>query len=175
MKIQVFLGMNFMILLLSLFQSCCTNKYEWQVTSIYEMRINELDSSTPVNDTINGEFHLITSFNEELVKNQKSINLINTAYATQCHEKWINSILADSFKLKLDKEFIYKGDTIPINEDILSIPEIRSVFVSGYDIHFTSDFFLNSIFHKGEYVFKLIGKTSDNIVLKGEKKIYIDI
>ena len=99
-----------------------------------------------------------------------NIGLSEKCYATTFDKTYDNSILEESFSLKLNKDFTYKNNTITANQNLFEIPEIRnqiSIFESNQAfgdkiIEFSTAFVKEAIFDNGVYQIEFECKTSDN-------------
>jgi hypothetical protein len=128
-------------------------------------------------DSVNGEFYLEQGFEYRI--EQASLNemsLISSTYATTCGSEQVNDLDLSSFSLTIDKQFIYKNDTIKPGVNLLNISEIQqsssNPFGLVYFMFFTSDFLTNSVFQKDNYTFTFSGKTTNNISIVSQKELY---
>lgn len=103
-----------------------------------------------------------------------NLRLNNKCYATTFEKIYENSILEESFSLKLDKDFTYKDILINANQNLLAISEIRnqiSIFESyqafgNKIIEFSPGFVQDAVFSNEVYHVEFECKTSDNKLFK---------
>lgn len=158
-------------------QSCCEERFI--ITSNGEMsawEVTEYQERNPI-DTIRGEFILEIHFMEQLVFNSKNISLIKTASATSCVQTYLNEILPNSMELTIDKEWIYDGDTLSQNFNLLSLDtsaiELDSYY--GYlSVSFKENFFSKASIDAGLCAFQFNAETDDNIELTTDKELYVN-
>ncbi len=117
----------------------------------------------------------VVSYDTEFVAQNNSFDIGNSCYALSLARKIDNPLLEETFSLKFDKSFIYKGKIIPENTNLFELETVLSeidiyenynAFCSmGADrvIDFSQEFFENAIFEKTEYGVEFSCKTSDDI------------
>lgn len=110
----------------------------------------------------------------ENIESVASVNLglSEKCYATTFAKTYDNSILEESFSLKLNKDFTFRNTVISANQNLFGIPEIRnqiSIFKTNQSfgdkiIEFSSIFVNEAIFSNEVYQVEFECKTSDNRV-----------
>lgn len=111
---------------------------------------------------------------QEQIETVASLNLglVEKCYATTFAKKFNNSILIESFSLKLNKEFTFNNQVISANQNLFTNTEIKnqiSVFKSNQAfgdiiIEFNPSFMSEAIFVNGIYQIEFECKTTDNRV-----------
>jgi hypothetical protein len=103
-----------------------------------------------------------------------NLRLNDKCYATTFTKTYDNSILEESFSLKLDKDFTYGDILISANQNLFAIPEIRnqiSIFETNQSfgdkiIEFSPSFVQDAIFSNEVYQVEFECKTTDNKLFK---------
>lgn len=103
-----------------------------------------------------------------------NLRLNDKCYATTFSKTYDNSILEESFSLKLDKDFTYRDILINANQNLFAIPEIRnqiSIFITNQSfgdkiIEFSPSFIQDAIFSNEVYQVEFECKTTDNKLFK---------
>lgn len=177
-KILYTLKVIHLLILTGLLHSCCEEDY--LITTAGEMNAWETteDNSRNYIDTIRREFTLEVHFIEELVLNDQNFNLFPAAMALTCSENVLNPLDEESMKLSLNKMLIYNGDTLDENYNLLEIDtaEIKLSYMYGWiDMKFTHSFFDKIEIDNGDCTFKFNAMTSDEVELKVDNVLYIEL
>ncbi|REG90442.1 hypothetical protein [Flavobacterium aquicola] len=125
---------------------------------------NYVETSVFKNDIV-----FIISENLETVASL-NLRLTEKCYATTFAKTYDNSILEESFSLKLNKDFTYGNVLISANQNLFEIPEIRnqiSIFQTNQSfgdkiIEFSHSFINDAIFSNEVYQVEFECKTTDN-------------
>lgn len=129
-------------------------------------------------DTIQGQFILEAYFIEQLVLNNRGNNFFPTAMATSCAETVLNSVDEESMTLGINKTIIHNGDTLQENYNLLEIDTTDlklSVMYGWIDMKFTHSFFDKIEIDNGDCTFKFNAMTSDEVELKVDNVLYIEL
>ena len=123
--------------------------------------------------SVKDELVFVISYYTEIVAQNSFLDFGNTCYAFTSPTKIDNPLLEETFSLKFDKSFVYKGEVIPEGTNLFDLETILqeidvyenyNAFCSmGADnvIDFSQAFFDESVFEKTEYGVNFSCKTSD--------------
>lgn len=173
-KVRAILAIYILIITSGLIQSCCEFKYN--IVSIDYMKAWEMseDGTSIYIDTIRGEFYLDTYLKFERIANLES-SLVNSAYATTCNEIYVNTIDKSSIELSLDRAFVYNGEVINAEINILALDGIDVELNNFISVYFSESFFSKSNFENEKYNFTMKASTSDDIIVESNISLNINI
>ncbi|WP_378181956.1 hypothetical protein [Aquimarina sp. SS2-1] len=161
--------------------SCCPEQ-TFQLQSFESLEIFQLatqDIQDPVT-TVTDEFTLLARFGENTFTTATiDFNFITSAFATSCdNDTFLNRLNEESLVVSLDKEFIYDGNTIPANSNLIDITEIANkteVFYDLIQITFLNDFLEKSQFENQEYTFTLYVETTDGFEFEKQVSVTLNL
>ncbi|MGY3791419.1 hypothetical protein [Aquimarina sp. 433] len=151
--------------------SCCPEQ-KYQIQNIRSIELFELNTtSTPDSEVVlTGEFTLIARFDiNNIASSNINVNLIPSAYAfhTYCdNTSYINELNLESLKISLDKDFIYDGNIIHANSNLIEITEIANnidLYLTTLYVDFLNEFLEKSQFENQEYNFTFSIETTDGL------------
>ena len=158
--------------------SCCSDTYQirsFQSLSIYNLNNNQKNQE----NTVVGEFVIEAQFTDTtpIASNFKE-TFIQSAYATSCDEEYLNQLVNESLIIKLDKDFVYNGNTVNALSNLYEIPQLKNNIVFGYNaiyINFLNEFIDNAIFENQEYTFTVYIETNDGLQLEKQISVAINL
>ncbi len=178
-RIKTTLHLHIILLVVSVVQSCyCeTNMLvSDQPGHMQAWVLNTSNGRSEIN-TVHGDFLLETSFVLTYSTNRSS--LISSTYARSCTNIYHNKIDEASFNLTLNQSFVFRGDTVQIGENLLSLANsgitINSSGPYYIEYHFTDAFFSHAHFSDGDYLFHLTGRTDNGVNLKAETTLTLEL
>jgi len=142
-------------------QSCC-QPHDYKILGSGTLE-------TSGSETITGAFKIHSNFDMELIGSVQTFGLINSAYATTCPYDVENEIEITDIELSVDKDFLFRGNTIPANTNIIKATDLEVDFDDlDYTVYFNfdDDYLENVDFEEDDHTFKLKAETSDGILLE---------
>lgn len=162
------------LIVISVFiQSCCSSEYE--ITGSGTLRA--YDKEFVELDTISGVFHLENQ-PEVKVALLDNFSLISSTMATSCAEEYLNSIALEDVKITSNAEFTFDNTVIPAGQNFSNLKDLR-IIADNYggmvSVFFEADFINKAEFEKQDYTFQLEMKTSNDLKLKNEITLFMNL
>jgi len=173
---KTFIRLYTSFILLSVINYSCCPEQIFQIRSFRSLTLFELNTQSSQDSAalITDEFVLQAEFSDiSIASTYTSFNFITSAFATSCdNDTFLNRLNEESLIISLDKDFIYDGNTIAANSNLVEITEIADnidIFYDTVSVKFLNDFLNKSQFENQEYTFTLSIETTDD--LQFEKQI----
>ncbi len=175
-NLNTFIKVYVSFILLSVVSYSCCPEQIFQIQSFESLKLLELNSHSSQDSAImlTDEFFLYAEFSDtKIASTNIHLDIITSAYATSCdNDTFLNQLNQESLIIRLDKDFIYDGNTITANSNLVEIAEIDTNIDFFYDtisVNFLNEFLEKSQFENQEYTFTLSIETTDD--LQFEKRI----
>lgn len=164
------------ISLLILLQSCCEEKL--RIYNNGEFKAIPLESTTDNGlDTIIGPFQLLARFDVQHVEHH-DFSPFSSAYATRCAERYLNQLEKNSIQLTCNKNFLYRGDTIRMDSNLVRIAEIKQKdygYFAYWSFVFNDAFLQRAQFEKESYRFTIKAVTNDGVQLENKTTLFMNL
>ncbi len=169
--LTVFLAIHAFLFSASIFQSCCRQEYRIHEEGGYlrAMYYYDDEMSAPVEvEVIQAPFKLIAEFGTEVVQ-VPSVQWLSSAYALKCDYPIVNLIEEESIVLTLSESFVWNGDTLAANTDLLQLEdagiELPAAYPGTVEFDFTKQFFDQVTWISEAYTFQFSALTNDGVQL----------
>ena len=167
-----------------MFYSCCEEKYQIlsdQFEIAFSLYVGE--NEVIISDSIIGAFaYNLAAEIEPIAYNSWGLTVINRAYATSCSEVYVNSFVASTAKVTLDRQIIVDGQIFEAGENLFDLDEMFTADIYNAQvgpghirIWFKEPFLSRSEFEEGYYEFHAYVETNRGEIIESRDTVYISL